>query len=221
MTNNTNTNTTNNLTVTPIITALEKSFDWINNRFYDGELSRPVITLCEGAKIRAYGWFVCKEVWHDGEKSACELNISSDYLKRDFGDIVNTLCHEMVHCSNYLEGIQDCARAGQRHNKKFAEMAEKHGMKWVKPETDIDKAYYQKYGYSKVELKEEVKEEVFTALEFLKDTLTLYRDVTEKNTKKKSSNVIKYICPVCGCSCRATKELNLVCADCDEPMIIG
>lgn len=214
-------NNNKKLTVTPIITALEKSFDYVNDKFYGGTLKRPVVTLCEGAKIRAYGWFVVREVWHDNEgNSACELNISSDYLKRPFEEIVKTLCHEMVHCYNYGEGIQDCARAGQRHNKKFKESAENHGMVWNKPAENDEamQAYYQKYGFSDVDLKEEVKEEVYAALSFLRDALTLYRDVTEKGTKKKSSNVIKYICPMCGCSCRATKEIRIMCMDCDCEM---
>ena len=223
MTNNTNVNTnTNAITITKLITALEDSFDYLNTRFYDGELSRPVITIAEGAKVRAYGWFVCKEVWHEGEKSACELNISSDYLNRNFGDIVNTLMHEMVHCSNYANGVQDCARAGQRHNKKFAEEAEKRGMVWIKPEENDEKGqdYYKKYGYANVKIKEELKDEILNALNFLKDALTIYRDKTEKNTRKKAvSNVIKYICPCCNASCRATKEINIICADCEEAMI--
>lgn len=213
----------NKLTITPIISALEKSFDILNNKLFDNKLKRPVITLSEGSKIRAYGWFVCKEVWHDNDdNSACELNISSDYLKRDFTEIVKTLAHEMVHCCNYAEGIQDCARAGQRHNKHFKECAEKHGMVWNKPKEDdtAKQEYYKKYGYADIDLTEDNKPSIYKELEFLKDALTLYRDKTEKNIRKKAkSNVIKYVCPVCNCSCRATKEIYIRCMECDEDMI--
>ena len=212
----------NNMTITPIISALEKSFDVLNNKLFDNKLKRPVITLAEGSKIRAYGWFVCKEIWHDNNNnSACELNISSDYLKRPFEEIVKTLAHEMIHCCNYAEGIQDCARAGQRHNKHFKECAEKHNMIWLKPAEDdtAKQEYYKKFGYSDVDLKDEIKESVYADLQFLKEALTIYRD--EKNSRKKSkSNVIKYMCPVCGCSCRATKQIFIRCMECDEDMIV-
>lgn len=45
------------LSISPIITALETSFDWLNTRFYNGELKRPVIVMAEGQKERAMGWF--------------------------------------------------------------------------------------------------------------------------------------------------------------------
>ena len=215
-------NTSNNLTIVPIVSALEKAFNTLNNRFYDGKLSRPVITLAEGSKMRAYGWFTIREVWHDNnDNSACELNISSDYLKRDFSEIVRTLAHEMVHCANHSEGIQDCARAGQRNNKYFRIMAEKHGMVWHEPQTDDEKAYYQKYGFSDVRFSDEVKDEVLEMLSFLRESITLYRDETKNEKKKSKNNVIKYICPVCGCSCRATKEINIHCNECVEDMIVG
>lgn len=212
------------LTVAPIIIALEKSFDILNEKLYNGKLKRPVITLCEGAKVRAMGWFTVGEVWHDLEGgSACELNIASDYLKRSFEDIVKTLAHEMVHACNYAEGVQDCARSGSRHNKKFKECAEAHGMHWIKPHEDdlLMQEYYKKYGYSDVDLNDDLKEGIYQELQFLKEALTMYRDKAEKGEKKKSSNVIKYICPVCGASCRATKELHLICGECNMPMEIG
>ena len=208
------------ISISPVIEALETCFDRLNERFYNGELERTVITLSEGAKMRAYGWFVCAEVWHKDENKACELNISSDYLKRDFMDIMRTLAHEMVHCYNYMQGIQDCARGGSRHNKAFRDCAESHGMVWHKPETDDEKAYYKKYGYSDVRFSDEVTEEIEEMLSFAKEPLNLYRDETVKGTKKKSKTVFKYVCPCCGNSCRATKEIAIMCLDCDERMDI-
>jgi hypothetical protein len=37
---------------------------------------------------------------------------------------------------------------------------------------------------------------------------------------KKKSYVRKYTCPVCGISCRATKDINIKCMDCDTQMIV-
>ena len=221
------------MSISPIIDALEISFDWLSNRFYEGKLLRPVITMSEG-KDRYRGWFWAgtKEnpdggkVWHtkDGSQSANELNVCSDSLDRTFEEIVDTLCHEMVHCYNDMEHVQDCARSGSRHNKKFKEAAEAHGMKWNPPVEgdETSQADYKRVGYSRVSLRDDVKEEVYEALEELRNALTIYRDTTTKSKGKKvskKSRVWKYVCPCCGNSVRATKELAVMCGYCKEEMI--
>lgn len=225
-------NNTNKMSISPIIDALEVSFDWLNNHFYEGKLARPVITMSEG-KDRYRGWFYggtkenpdAGKIWHTNDKSqsANELNVCSDSLNRSFEEIVDTLCHEMVHCYNDMMHVQDCARSGSRHNKKFKEAAEAHGMKW-NPPVEGDEASqvdYKKVGYSRVSLKDEVKEEVYEALGGLRKALTIYRDTTTTGKKKssKKSNVIKYMCPCCGNSVRATKEVYIMCGDCKEAMM--
>jgi len=215
----------NKMSISPIITALETSFDWINKRFYDGTLPRPVITLSEGAKARAMGWFSLYKPWHlkDSEVEACELNIASDYLDRSFEEIVDTMCHEMVHCYNFENGIKDCSRSGFRHNKRFKQTAEEHGMHWNPPvEGDEDsQADYKRVGYARVSLEEDVKDEVYEALSDLKNALVLYRDkrkAGEKKARASKSRVFKYVCPCCGNSVRATKEVRILCVDCGAQM---
>lgn len=226
------TNTTK-LSISPIITALETSFDWLNDRFYEGKLKRPVITLSEG-KDRYRGWFYAgtKEdpdagkIWHtkDGSQNANELNVASDYLDRGFEPVVETLCHEMVHCYNDMIHVQDCARSGSRHNKKFKEAAEAHGMHWNDLGDDPSaKADFKKVGFARVSLNDDVRDEVLEALKPLQEALTIYRDRTfsskGKRVSSKKSNVIKYMCPCCGNSVRATKEVKIMCMDCDQPMM--
>ena len=62
---------------------------------------------------------------------------------------------------------------------------------------------------------------MYEALSGLKEALTLYRDRAgkEKKVKSKKSNVIKYMCPCCGNSVRATKEVAILCVDCEERML--
>lgn len=224
-------NTNNKMSIAPVITALESAFDWLNNRFYEGALPRPVIVMTEG-KQRAMGWFTVGtkanpdggKVWHgtDGESHANELNVASDYLNLGFEHVVDTLVHEMVHCYNDMMHVQDCARGGSRHNKKFKEAAEAHGMKWNPPieGDETSQADYKRVGYARVSLKDEVKDEVYEALSELREALTLYRDRAgkEKKAKSKRSNVIKYMCPCCGNSVRATKEVRIMCCDCGLEM---
>lgn len=213
----------NKLSISPIITALEAGFDYLNKRFYEGTLPRPVITLAEGAKARAMGWYSLYKPWHlkDSDVVACELNVASDYLDRGFEEVVTTLAHEMVHCYNYEHDIKDCARSGSRHNKRFKETAEQHGMHWNPPTDESSQADYKRVGYARVSFNDDVKDEVMEAMRPLCEALVLYRDkrkAKDKNSKSKSS-VIKYVCPCCGNSVRATKEVQIMCMDCNEPMV--
>jgi hypothetical protein len=202
------------LSIVELVKALEKSFDHCNATYFGGLVDRPVITIAQGAKARAYGWVSVNPVWHelDGEKKAHELNISSEYLNRDFCEIVTTLMHEIVHLENIRNGVQDVARGGSRHNKKFAECASAHGMEGYKGDD------YSKVGY-RARLTEQTKSDLLPALDFLQKEITLCRDEAGEK-RKKASKVFKYTCPVCGSSCRATKEISIMCMDCDEPMIL-
>ena len=42
---------------------------------------------------------------------------------------------------------------------------------------------------------------------------------TKGKKPKKKSSTRKYICPVCHNSVRATKDVNILCMDCDEQMV--
>lgn len=200
-------------TIRNLIHAFEISFQLANEKFYHGELEAPVITIQQGAKERAYGWITLQKVWHEEKGGAFrELNISADALNRGFIDVSTTLLHEMVHVRNIMDGVQDTARRGIRHNQKFADTGAAHGMEPYKGED------YNKAGW-RVKMTEETQAWAEEYLTDLQKALTIYRDVAQKNEKKKSvSKVLKYVCPCCGSSVRATKEINLVCGDCMESM---
>lgn len=208
------TNNNDRISIRPIVSGLESAFDALNTRFFDGLLKAPCITVNEGTTRSARGWITIAEVWHEGDKSACELNISGDYLNRTAIEVLETLMHEMVHIENMRLGIQDTARNGIRHNKKFAETAEAHGMIHEK-RPDFDKV-----GFSGVRIPEALHDEILTLCDEFIKAHTIYRDAPVKGEKKKAKQgVIKYICPSCGCSCRATKPINIMCMECDETMV--
>ena len=41
----------------------------------------------------------------------------------------------------------------------------------------------------------------------------------DESPKKRPSSTRKYLCPVCGNSVRATKDVNILCMDCNVQMI--
>lgn len=204
----------NGLSIVGLVSAFEKSFDHCNAQYFGGLIARPVITIAQGAKARAYGWVSVAQVWHEisGEQRAHELNISSEYLNRSFEDVACTLMHEIVHLENLRNGIQDVARGGTRHNKKFSDCADLHGMEGYKGDD------FGRVGF-RAKLTDETKAELVPALAFLQEAITIVRDEKTDRIKTKKSSVIKYVCPSCGASCRATKEISIMCMDCDETMI--
>ena len=202
-------------TLRNLIHAFEKSFQLANKKFYNGELEAPVITIQQGAKERAYGWVSLQKVWHEEKGGEYrELNISAEYLQRGFVDVATTLLHEMVHIRNMMDGVQDTARRGIRHNQKFADAGAEHGMEPYKGD-DFDKAGWR------VKMTEETEAWAVENFKDLQAALTMYRDVAKKGEKKKTaSRVLKYVCPCCGQSVRATKEIYLICGACKEDMTL-
>ena len=186
-------------------------YDFLNSRFFTGALSKPVITLQadeSSSKARALGWFVRKEIWKESseDEGATEINLTAQYLDRPFEEIAATLLHEMCHQYAYAEKVQDCSRSGTYHNKLFKRIAETHGLKVECVKT---------IGWSHTELTDESRE---TLKAFESSHKLIYRLPTIKGARVKTSSTRKYICPVCGQSVRATKVVNIICADCNEPM---
>lgn len=215
---------TNKATIKPMIAELESLFSKLNEKYFDGELETPVITIAPDT-CRAYGWFTTWRAWQEtdnkepGEDDGYyEINITSDYLDRDPVDISSTLLHEMVHLYNKMRDIQDCSRGGKYHNAKFRDAAQSHGLLVEKDST---------YGFSTTKPTEETAE-YFRSLDLKFD---LYRPSTtekpnrgdesdnsdDKEKPKKKSSTRKYVCPECGTIIRATKEVNVLCGDCGVP----
>lgn len=210
----------------PVIEKLENLFSKFNEKFYNGELQTPVITVSPDTTRGAYGWCTAWKAWSTQEQKKIidlasitkeqidslkkdegfyEINICAEYLSRPFEQIAETLLHEMVHLFNLQEGIQDTSRSGTYHNKKYKESAEQHGL-------NVDKD--TKYGWTKTSLNDEAK----AFVDSLQDKkFQLFRKSIPKlpgvaKTKQRSR---KYVCPVCGCIIRATKEVHVICGDCE------
>lgn len=192
----------------PIIEKLESLFSSFNDKFYDGGLQKPIITVSPDATKGAYGWCTSWKAWKlegSGDDAGYyEINICAEYLSRPFELVAQTLLHEMVHLYNLQIGVQDTSRSGTYHNKKFKEAAEQHGM--VLGESG-------KSGYTDAKLNDEAK----AFVESLTDQkFQLFREPAHKMaSQSKSSSSRKYVCPNCGCIIRATKEVFVICGDCD------
>lgn len=202
---------------------LNKIFDLLNDKYFEGALSRPIITIQSTPK--AYGHYTLYDAWSvDGEKGMREINIGAGTLSRPIENIVTTLLHEMVHYWNDTNGVKDCSRNGTYHNKKFKAKAEA---------CELNVECHPTYGWS-------ITSPSDKTLEFcLENDLTEIRlsridafflvpvgkgngaSVPTENPAKKKTSTRKYICPCCGMSIRATRDVNVACLDCDEQLVLA
>ena len=201
-------------------------FDSLNDRYFENVLSRPVITIQSTPK--AYGHYTLYDAWSvDGEKGMREINIGAGTLSRPIENVVATLLHEMVHYWNDLHGIKDCCRGGTYHNRKFKELAEA---------CDLRIDHHAIYGWSITSptdaLVEFCLEKGLTEIRLCRNDFHSIHvpgagTHTGKTTgpdgygKKKPSSTRKYICPCCGLSVRATKNVNVGCLDCDTALVLA
>jgi rubrerythrin len=200
-----------------IIEQLEKLFSVFNERFFNNELQKPVITVSPDTTKGAYGWCTSWKAWkqqipdlvdggaeQEAPEGYYEINMCAEYLARPFLQTCSTLIHEMVHLKNLQDKIQDTSRGGKYHNKKFKEIAEQHGL-IVEQDS--------KYGWCRTRLTDESAAWIISVYtEQL--SFDLYRSKLPKVKAQSKSSSRKYVCPCCGTIIRATKEVHVTCSEC-------
>jgi hypothetical protein len=193
-----------------IVAKLEDLFEKFNAHFYESKLETPIITVSPDDTKGALGWFTSWRSWHrlgSEDEGYYEINICAESLARPFPDICETLLHEMVHLHCKTSEIKDTSRGGSYHNKKYKEEAELHGL-------IVEQS--QSSGWNMTKLNPEA-DALIRSLD--QHTFDLYRKKLVKlKTSGSKSSSRKYVCPDCGMSIRATKEVRVMCADCDTIM---
>ena len=199
------------------------------------------VTIQSKGKRRAYGWCYTVPNWvaSDGvTRIAYEINIAAETLGRHLEDTYVTLVHEMVHLYNLQEGIKDTASRSDRHNKKFVATCDLIGLA-NKSDDYLGWTTHCPWEQSSEELhqlldayREEGRPELLQVNRMDEKGVIWKPGKGEAGVggsgeegagtstpKKRKSNQIKYVCPHCGASVRATKQVRIMCADCMELMI--
>lgn len=198
------------LLLSPKLQSLEVAFDTLNRALFENALSKSVITI--SPTPGAYGHFTPWKSWEDADGAKyCEINLGAETLNRPVIETIATLVHEMVHQHCYERDLKDTSRGGTYHNKTFKIEAEKRGLAI---------GYDKRIGWSITKPGDRLlvmqRQGAFRACELELHRLGASR--TAGGIAKKKSSTRKYACPVCGMSVRATKEVNIVCGNCNEQM---
>lgn len=192
------------------VAYLGKLYDFANAELFGGELVKPVITVQTDERNKTNGWWSLGKVWKengedDGEH---ELNMTAQQLYRPINEIAATLIHEMCHQYATVHEIKDTSRSGNYHNKLFKKIAEAHG---------LNVECVPKIGWSHTTLTDETAAKI-TSFTTENPPTVIYRLPVAKGQTVKTTSTRKYVCPCCGQSVRATKRVNIMCLDCNEPM---
>lgn len=204
---------------------LQKVYNLINVEYFNNELEEITLTVQESC--RSYGHVSISNTWFTSDgKEMKELNISANYLRRDITEVVTTLIHECSHIYNMQHGIKDTSNGYVYHNSKFKKTAEELG------HIHIDR--HEKYGWTISSPTEDTID--FCIRNGLEDIQIGRQDFfsfggfsggtsgntnPKKTTTRKKSSTRKYICPCCGTSFRATKEIRVLCMDCNEQFVVA
>ena len=193
------------------VECLGDLYDFCNEKIFAGKLKKPVITVQRDERNKTNGWWSVKKIWKenaedDGEH---ELNMTAQQLCRPFYEIAATMIHEMCHQYASVNNMQDTSRGGNYHNKLFKKIAELHGL-------DVERS--STIGWAITSLKETTKELVDGFLSKRPDFHLIFCLPPFKGQAIRSSSTRKYVCPTCGMSVRATKEVRIMCLDCNQPM---
>ena len=197
------------------VAYLGKLYDFVNAELFGGELIKPVITVQTDERNKtkfcfSFGWWSLGKVWKengedDGEH---ELNMTAQQLNRPINEIAATLIHEMCHQYATVHEMKDTSRSGNYHNKLFKKIAEAHGL-------NVESV--PKIGWSHTTLTDETAAKI-TSFTTENPPTVIYRLPVAKGQTVKTTSTRKYVCPCCGQSVRATKRVNIMCLDCNEPM---
>lgn len=194
-----------------VISELHRAFKMFNEKLFKGELPEPAILIqSRGNKKLTLGWCTVGKVWKNEytHEERYEINLVAEALNRGIYPVMATLLHEMVHLHNLVNNIKDTSRGNTYHNMKFKTMAEEHGL-------NVEHA--DKIGWSVTTLQpttmaliddEQFDEAVFS---FARKSF----EEGEKPKKKKTSSR-KYVCPICGTTIRASKDVLVLCGICTD-----
>lgn len=197
-------------TIHDIQQLLEKMFNDFNSEFYNNELAPTMITIMKSRHGKELGWGTTNRVWYQKDtkesnstNSFFEINICADALYLPIHDIAEIMLHEMAHIYNVQNQIKDTSRNGTYHNKHFASTAKSHGLL-------CDKSPNSKNGFGITKLNDH-------AISFVKNMQYAELNLVRHSQHTRNGGYLRYVCPVCGSIIRSTKDVHVLCLDCNVP----
>ena len=187
------------------IKYFQQIIDWINNEYFDNQVGIIVVP-------GHYSFTKTPKVEIKNGRINTFVYVDFFFFFINKNECVKSLFHQVIMIysellpkpdyQSYNFGIS--SNRGMYLNYRYARLINYLGGTVKK---------HEKYGYRINELPKNLQEYLNT-INF--NNFNIY--IPEENKASKSSTR-KYICPCCGNSFRATKDLNVLCMDCNEQYI--
>lgn len=194
--------------------TFEDAYTFFNKRLFAGCLSEVLITIHhQGAKT--FGFFSPERFkLRGGKKVIDEIALNPDcFLDRSDKEILSTLAHEMAHVWQALCG--EPSRNGY-HNREWGRKMEEIGL----TPSNTGKPGGKKTGQQMTHYVVEGGAFDIACKEFLRGAKIQWgARVAAKPEKIAAQRKTKYSCRECGVNVWGKPDLNIVCGDCESPMI--
>lgn len=194
-------------------TGLQQAYDYFNKALFAGELPECLITLAYHRG--AYGYFrgdaFSKRDAKKQERRRDEIALNPfTFTGRTDREILSTLVHEMVHLWRDHFGAKPQPKT--HHDKVWAEKMDEVGLE----PTSTGKPGGKRTGRRVTHM---IVEKGPYDKAWAKCGVKLNWNGLMKDETKKPRKRTKYCCPECEAAAYGKVDMNLVCGDCDVPMI--
>lgn len=191
--------------------TLQNAYDYFNQELFNNELPECLIVVHR--KRNAHGYFWGEQFNnHDGKKLD-EIALNPETMDRPNKILFSTLVHEMCHLWQHHFG--NPSRRGY-HNKEWANKMEEVGLMPSTTGNPDGKKTGQRVTHYIID---SGNYEVAFNNWNLNQFGTWFTHRQEKATANKAVSKQKFTCEDCGQNAWAKPSANLVCGDCDMPMV--
>ena len=203
--------------------ALQEAYNFLDQELFGGELPTCLITLHRRPKSRGYfiGDNFSSLILEDEKTSEIALNPDT-FKNRSNKDILSTLAHEMVHLWQHIFGKP--SRSGY-HNAEWGKKMQAVGLM----PSDTGQPGGKKTGdrmthYIVAGGPFDVAATAFLArygqaILWSSGRSSEVNSVNAKRKEKSAKSKTKFLCPTCDQAAWAKPTSNLICGDCQLPMV--
>jgi len=204
-------------------TNLQAAYTYFNNALFGGKLKPCMLTFGRDVK-KCFGYFHADQ-WTTGEKDkktgdavTCHtISLTPMYLDRDLRDVFGTLVHEMCHLWKADEDKANNVKKRSRgyHCSVWAAKMEEVGL----IPSDTGRPGGKKVGM-KVSHYIDASGPYAQAFDKLPKAISLaWQGIATPKKERAVKDKIKYVCPDCGAKVWGKPELNVMCGDCNVPLL--
>lgn len=196
--------------------AMNQAYSFFNESLFAGQLPECLITLQR--KASTYGYFAGGRFGtSDGQRVTDEIALNPSHFKsRTAPEVLSTLAHEMAHLWQHHYGRTS---RGGYHNQEWAKQMRGIGL----IPSDTGQPGGRATGQRMTHYIDEEGEFATHCAELLKGGFVLpFVELWDeaKAGKSRAKNKTKFVCECCGAAAWGKPELKIVCAECEELMIV-